>query len=36
MNRVEVLDEVSWVEHCIECGDELLEERAELGYRYCS
>jgi len=20
---------------CIECGDELAEERAELGYRYC-
>lgn len=36
LNRVEVLDEVSWVEHCIECGDELLEERAELGYRYCT
>ena len=21
---------------CIECGDELLPERAELGYRYCT
>lgn len=21
---------------CIECGDELLSERAELGYRYCT
>lgn len=21
---------------CIECGDELLAERAELGYRYCA
>jgi hypothetical protein len=21
---------------CIECGDELLAERAELGYRYCT
>jgi hypothetical protein len=21
---------------CIECGDELTEERAELGYRYCT
>lgn len=24
------------LENCIECGDELLEERAQLGYRYCT
>ena len=24
------------VENCIECGDELLGERAQLGYRYCT
>ncbi len=23
-------------ENCIECGDELVEERAQLGYRYCT
>jgi hypothetical protein len=23
-------------ENCIECGDELLEERAQLAYRYCT
>ena len=22
--------------HCVECGDELTAERAELGYRYCT
>ena len=22
--------------HCVECGDELLAERAELGYAYCT
>jgi hypothetical protein len=27
---------VTRVENCIECGDELLEERAQLGYRYCT
>ncbi|MGH3782939.1 MAG: hypothetical protein ACRDRO_20535 [Pseudonocardiaceae bacterium] len=25
-----------WVENCIECGDEILAERAQLGYRYCT
>ena len=23
-------------ENCIECGDEILAERAQLGYRYCT
>ncbi|MGH4004205.1 MAG: TraR/DksA C4-type zinc finger protein [Pseudonocardiaceae bacterium] len=32
MNYVEVVDGVT----CIECGDEILEERAQLGYRYCT
>jgi hypothetical protein len=32
---VEVVDGVTWAENCIECGDEILEERAQLGYRYC-
>ncbi|MGH3946342.1 MAG: TraR/DksA C4-type zinc finger protein [Pseudonocardiaceae bacterium] len=32
MNHVEVVDGMT----CIECGDEILEERAELGYRYCT
>ncbi len=27
---------MTWVENCIECGDEILEERAQLGYRYCT
>ncbi|MFN2478072.1 MAG: hypothetical protein ABR615_02725 [Pseudonocardiaceae bacterium] len=27
---------MTWAENCIECGDELLEERAQLGYRYCT
>lgn len=36
MNLVEVVDGVTWVENCIECGDELVEERAQLGYRYCT
>ena len=27
---------MTWVENCIECGDELLAERAQLGYRYCT
>jgi len=27
---------VTRLENCIECGDELLEERAQLGYRYCT
>lgn len=28
--------ECGLVVKCIECGDELLSERAELGYRYCT
>lgn len=32
MDCLEVVDAVT----CIECGDELLEERAQLGYRYCA
>jgi hypothetical protein len=24
------------IKHCVECGDELLAERAELGYTYCT
>ena len=36
LNLVEVVDGVTWVENCIECGEELLEERAQLGYRYCT
>jgi hypothetical protein len=27
---------VTRLENCIECGDELLEERAQLGYQYCT
>jgi hypothetical protein len=30
------VENVSVAAKCIECGDELLEERAELGYRYCT
>jgi hypothetical protein len=29
-------DRVVRVEKCIECGDEILAERAQLGYRYCT
>ena len=29
-------DTTSEASTCIGCGDELLEERAELGYRYCT
>jgi hypothetical protein len=32
LNCVEVANGVT----CIECGDEILEERAQLGYRYCT
>jgi hypothetical protein len=33
---MEVVDGVTRVMNCIECGDEILEERAQLGYRYCT
>lgn len=36
MKGVEVADRVTQVENCIECGDEILAERAQLGYRYCT
>lgn len=32
----EVVDTTTHVVTCIECGDELAEERAELGYTYCT
>ncbi len=31
-----MVDGVTSAVMCIECGDELLEERAQLGYRYCT
>jgi hypothetical protein len=36
LNGVEVVDGVTRVANCIECGGEILEERAQLGYRYCT
>jgi hypothetical protein len=33
---MEVPTPVTQRENCIECGDELVEERAQLGYRYCT
>jgi hypothetical protein len=33
---VEVVDTTTEVVRCVECGDELLAERAELGYTYCT
>jgi hypothetical protein len=32
----EVIETTTDVVHCVECGDELLAERAELGYAYCT
>jgi len=31
-----VVDTTTEVARCVECGDELLAERAELGYAYCT
>lgn len=31
-----MVDDVTSAVSCIECGDEILEERAQLGYRYCT
>lgn len=36
MNRLEAGEEVTNAVTCIECGDEIPEERAQLGYRYCT
>ena len=36
LNRLEVVDEVTNAVTCIECGDEIPGERAQLGYRYCT
>jgi hypothetical protein len=33
---VEVAETTTEVTCCVECGDELLVERAELGYTYCT
>jgi hypothetical protein len=32
----EVVETTTEVARCVECGDELLAERAELGYAYCT
>jgi hypothetical protein len=32
----EVVDTTTEVACCVECGDELLAERADLGYTYCT
>lgn len=32
----EVVETTTEVVRCVECGDELLAERAELGYTYCT
>jgi hypothetical protein len=34
--QVEVAETVNEVVCCVECGDELLAERVELGYTYCT
>ena len=36
LSQVEVVETTNEVVCCVECGDELLAERAELGYTYCT
>ena len=36
LSQVEVVETTNEVVRCVECGDELLAERAELGYTYCT
>lgn len=36
MNQSEVIGRVPTTVNCIGCGDAMPEERAELGYRYCT
>jgi hypothetical protein len=36
LNSSEVVDTTTKVRRCVECGDPLLSERAELGYAYCT
>jgi hypothetical protein len=36
LNVREVVDTTTEVSRCVECGDVLLAERAELGYTYCT
>jgi hypothetical protein len=36
LGLVEVVDTTTEVKGCVECGDALLPERTELGYRYCT
>jgi hypothetical protein len=36
LSQVEVVETTTELVRCSECGDELLAERAELGYTYCT
>jgi hypothetical protein len=36
LSQVEVVETANEVVRCVECGDELMAERAELGYTYCT